>query len=189
MRREAGRLNFVDAALRAFAFLLRVGFIVARRDDTFLRFERENVYVNVYHGRLSYQVSVELGRVRESDVYSLYELLLAVSPADVGQAKLQTTDSEFLERCLAYIAGIIEHRCSALLAGEAAAFEKLRAVAAPIRKAATLQAEFGATIHRADKAWESKDFSQAAALYEKSEAGLDETRVRRLEYLRKHKRK
>jgi len=184
----AGRLGFVNLVLRAFAFLLRLGFVVARRDGTFVRFEKENVFVNVYHGRSSYQVGLELGRVHESDIYSLHELLSAMTPADIEQARCQTTDPEMLERCLSSIAATIEQRCGHLLTGDVNAFEKLDAAVAPRRRAATLQAQFGAVIDRADKAWEAKEFSKAAALYEKSEPGLDETRMRRLEYLRKHER-
>lgn len=185
----AGRLGFADLVLRAFGFLLQLGFVVARREGTLVRFEKDNVFVNVYHGRSSYQVGLELGRIHEGDTYSLHELLSATSPADIEQARCQTTDPEILGRCLSSIATTIEQRCGFLLKGDACAFEKLDAAVAPGRRAVTLQAQFGAIIGRADKAWESKDFSEAAALYERSEPGLDETRMRRLEYLRKHELK
>lgn len=185
----AGRLGFVDLALKAFAFLLRLGFVVTRRDGTLVRFERDNVFVNVYHGRSSYQVCLELGRVPQNDIYWLHELLSATAPAHIDQARWQTADPEVLGRCLSSIGATIEQCCGPLLNGDTDAFEKLRAAAAPGRRAATLQAQFGAIIDRADKAWESKDLSKAAALYEKSEPGLDATRVRRLEYLRKRERK
>src|SRR5690242_10148131 len=104
----AGRLGFVDLVFKAFAFLLRLGFVVARRDGTFVRFEKDNVFVNVYHGRSSYQVGLELGRIHESDIYSLHELLSATAPAEVEQARCQTTDPETLGRCLSSIAATIE---------------------------------------------------------------------------------
>lgn len=185
----AGRLDFVDLVLSAFAFLPRLGFVVARREGTFVRFENDNVFVNVYHGRASYQVGLELGRIRESDIYSLHELLSATAPADTEQARCQTTDPQVLGRCLSSIAMTIQQRCDLLLKGDTDAFEKLDAAVAPGRRAVTLQAQFGAVIDRADKAWESKDFSKATALYERSQPALDETRMRRLEYLKKHERK
>lgn len=57
------------------------------------------------------------------------------------------------------------------------------------RRARTLQGQFGAVIDRADRAWESKDLNKVAALYEECEPGLDETRMRRLEYIRRHERR
>lgn len=185
----AGRLGFVELVLSTFAFLLRLGFVVARREGTLVRFEKDNVFVNVYHGRASYQVGLELGRVRDGDMYSLHELFRALAPSDIEQARCQTTDPEVLRQCLASIAATIERHCGALLAGNASAFDEVDAAVAPLRKAATLQAQYGAIIDRADKAWESKDFGKAADLYEKSAPALDETRARRLEYLRKQERK
>ncbi len=185
----AGRLGFVKLVLDTFAFLLRLGFAVARREGTLVRFERDNVFVNVYHGRTSYQVGLELGRVRDGDMYSLHELLRALAPSDIEQARCQTTDPEVLRQCLASIAATIERHGGALLAGDANAFEKVNVAVAPLRKAVTLQAQYGAIIDRADEAWVSKDFDKAVDLYEKSAPALDETRARRLEYLRKHGRK
>lgn len=185
----SGRLGFVDLVLSAFAFLLRLGFVVARREATLVRFEKDNVFVNVYHGRSSYQVGLELGRLRDGDMYSLHELIQELAPNDIERARCQTTDPEVLRQSVTSIAATIERHCDTLLAGNANAFEKVDAAVAPLRKAATLQAQFGATIDRADKAWESKDFSKAADLYERSVPALDETRMRRLEYLRKQERK
>jgi hypothetical protein len=185
----AGRMGFVDLVLDAFAFLLRLGFVVARRESTLVRFEGGKVFINVYHGRSSFQVGLELGLLPSGEIYSLHELLTALAPTDIERARYQTTDPVVLARCLASIAETIARNCGVLLAGDRDAFEKLRSAVSPLRQAATLQAEFGAIIDRADRAWDSKDFSEAAANYEKGANALDETRMRRLEYLRKRKEK
>jgi hypothetical protein len=178
-----GRLGFVALVTKHFAFLLRLGCAVVRREDTFVRFESDTVFVNVYHGRSSYQVGLELGRIQESEKYSLYEVLSAVAPGDLQRARCQTTDPDVLGQCLAAIADTVEQNCKTLLAGDPAAFEHLRSVVSPMRQAATIQAQFGAIIDRADRAWDAKDLERAAALYEKAIPGLDETRTRRLQYL------
>ncbi len=178
------RLGFVELALKAFAFLLGIGFEVVRREGTSLRFESPTVFVNVYHGRYSYQVGLELGRMPQSDMYSLYELLTAVAPEEVGKARCQTSDPEVLERCLSAIAEIVDQKCRSLLNGDPTAFEWLRSIVDPLRDAATLQAEFGATMDRADRAWEAKEMRLAEDLYKEAEVALDKTRTRRLNYLR-----
>lgn len=179
-----GRLGFVDLALEAFAFLLEKGFAVARRDETLLRFESSDVFVNVYHGRSSYQVGLELGRLQEGDLYSLHEVLTAVAPEEVQRARCQTTDREILARCLQAIAEVVEQRCRRLLAGDSIAFEELRSAVAPRRRALTLQAQFGPIMDRADRAWEAKDLRAAMDLYEQATPALDKKRVRRLQFLR-----
>jgi hypothetical protein len=182
---SGGRLGFIDLVLESFAFLSRLGFVVSRREATCVRFENDDVFVNVYHGRSSHHVGLELGLLQDSEAYSLHELLAALAPAHIEYGRCQTADSAVLARCLRSIAETIEQTCDALLVGDANAFEKLSSVVSPLRHAATLQAQFGAIIHRADRAWESKDFLEAAALYEKSASALDDTQIRRLEYLRK----
>jgi hypothetical protein len=94
----AGRLGFVALATEAFAFLLRLGFAVVRREGTLVRFESDSVFVNVYHGRSSYQVGLELGRVGKDELYSLYEVLRAVAPSELQRAHRQATEREVLRR-------------------------------------------------------------------------------------------
>jgi len=178
-----GRLGFIELALSAFAFLLRIGFEVVRREPTRLVFESPVVFVNVYHGRSSYQVGLEIGCREAGDKYSLHELLAAVAPSEVDRARCQTSDPEVLERCLSTIADIVERTCGSLLSGNADAFEELRAAVAPRRKAITLEAQFGAIVDRADQAWAAKDLGRAEELYQRAEPALDETRRRRLKYL------
>lgn len=179
-----GRLGFIDLALRAFAFLLRIGFEVVRREPTRVVFESPTVFVNVYHGRSSYQVGLEIGSLADArHKYSLYEVLAALAPSEVEKASCQTTDPELLERCLSSVADVVGRTCGSLLAGNVDAFEDLRVAVAPRRKAVTLQAEFGAILDRADRAWEAKDLHRAKELYQRAETALDGTRRRRLKYL------
>jgi len=180
-----GRLGFTTFVLREFAFLLQLGFSVAREESTLVRFETERIFVNVYHGRSSYAVGVELGRIQQGDMYSLHEVLAAVSPADVDQARFQASDPGELERCLSRVASTIKEKCRALLTGDEAAFVELHSIVAPMRQAATMQAQFGAILTRGDQAWDSKDWATARALYERAEPGLSDSQRRRLEFLRK----
>ena len=180
----SGRLGFIEFALSAFAFLLRRGFEVVLYEPTRLVFESSAVFVSVYHGRSSYQVGLEIGHMgRDRRKYSLHEILAALAPGEVEKARCQTTDPDVLERCLSSIADVVERTCGPLLAGDIGAFEDLRIAAAPRRKAATLEAQFGAILDRADQAWDAKDFHRAKLLYQKAETALDGVRRRRLEYL------
>ena len=185
--RRQGRAGFIELALKAFGFLLRIGFKVVRREPTRVLFESRSVFVNVYHGHSSYHVGLEIGRLDGGDTYSLHELLSVVAPSEVEKARCQTTDPEVLKRCLSSIADVLERTCVSLLKGDAGAFEDLRVAVAPQRKAVTLEAQFGAIVHREDQAWEAKDLDRATQLYQTAEPALDETRRRRLMYL--HRRK
>lgn len=125
------RLGFADLALKAFGFLLQAGFRVVRRDSTHVRFESDAVFIKLYHGRSSYHVGLELGRLDRQEIYSLHEVLASVGPEHVNKARCHATTAEVLEQCLTAIAQVLDASCRRLLAGEAIAFEALREAAEP----------------------------------------------------------
>src|SRR6266508_1197859 len=60
LQRES--LGFAPAATQAFSFLVeRLGFRLAKQEPTFVRYESKSVFVNIYHGRSSYEIGVEVG--------------------------------------------------------------------------------------------------------------------------------
>ena len=55
-------LGFRRAATEAFQFLVELfGFSVVRQESTLVRYESQAAFVNVYHGRSSYEIGVEVG--------------------------------------------------------------------------------------------------------------------------------
>lgn len=61
------RLGFVRVVREAFAFLEDAGFAVVSEKPTFVRYESPTAFVNVFHGRGSYELGVEFGRWVEVD--------------------------------------------------------------------------------------------------------------------------
>lgn len=179
------RPEFASVALAAFSCLLELGFRVVRRQETLVRFESSDVFLNVYHGRRSYEVGAEIGRISRADLYSLHEILAAAAPDEIGAASCQTTSSDVLERCLKTIASVLKRKCQPLLVGDAAAFDSLKKVAATSRHVATMRAQYGAILNAADRAWERHERHHAAELYQSAQPALDKVRQRRLEYMRK----
>src|SRR5215471_1441934 len=58
---ERGQLGFQEAV--RFSFLNSYGFKTVQEQTTFVRFESATVFVNVYHGRASFELGVEIGRL------------------------------------------------------------------------------------------------------------------------------
>ena len=151
-----GRLGFTESAQSTFAFLTEFGLNVVRTEATLVRLESAEVFVQVFHGRSSYQVGLELGRVGRGEWYSLYEVLSALAPAMVERARCQTREADVLRTCLESIAQVLRTSCQPLLAGDDDAFAELDSVASRMRRTATLDAQFGPVIERADRAWEAR---------------------------------
>lgn len=180
----AGRERFAELALEAFAFLLGLGYVVVRREPMTVRLESSTVYINLYHGRSSYALGMEIGRLDRPEIYSLDEVLTTFAPRDVGKARFQAVDVPTLDRCLRSLAAVIERDCSELLQGDTTAFEMLSEVASGSRDRATQQAQFGAILAEADRAWMDHDRDRAAHLYEAAMPALDDMRRRRLAFVR-----
>jgi len=180
---KKGRLGFADLTLKTFAFLVKMQFRIVKRTETFVRFENDVVFINVYHGRSSYQVGLEIGRIGLSELYSFYEVLSFVAPDEIEKARFQALTYDVLEQCLSKIAATVDQQCRNLLSGDDDDFQALRLTALNLRKKTTLQAQFGGKINGADKAWEAKEYVKAAELYKAAEPALDKTRRRRLIYL------
>src|SRR5687767_11892121 len=70
------RLGFKEAVLANFGFLQQIGFKPVTEDVTFVRYESKTVFVNVYHGRASFEIGVEVGRVGNHTFYVLEQIVL-----------------------------------------------------------------------------------------------------------------
>src|SRR5438128_6558460 len=64
---ERAKLGFQEAVLSSFTFLSEFGLRSVEQKVTFLRYESRHVFVNVYHGRASYELGVEVGRLKEPE--------------------------------------------------------------------------------------------------------------------------
>jgi hypothetical protein len=61
---ERERLAFKDAVMSGFRFFDDLGFRPAKQEMTFVRYESADVFVNVYHGRASFELGVEIGKLK-----------------------------------------------------------------------------------------------------------------------------
>lgn len=182
---ERSRLGFAEAVARWFSFLESTfGFHQVKQDATFVRYESDVLFLNVFHGRGSYEIGVELGKLEKPEVhYRLPVLVAALAPGYTGSTVFQASSRSSVERCVAEVARTLEAYCGAALRGDAETFRVVEQEARAESERVTLQAQFGAIIDRADQAWDTKDLGRARELYRRAEAALDATRRRRLHYL------
>lgn len=82
-------LGFAEAVEGAFAFLVAFGFRLVDSQAAFVRFEGADLCIDVFHGRLSYEIDLGFGRAGQGASplsYSMVEILNAVDsgPSDKG---------------------------------------------------------------------------------------------------------
>jgi hypothetical protein len=75
---------FKDAVLSNFEFLHTYGLKPVEEDVTFVRYESDAAFVNVYHGRGSFEIGVEIGRLDRAEKYGLDYIVLLGRQAGLG---------------------------------------------------------------------------------------------------------
>lgn len=189
------QFGFLDAARARFGFLLDLGFKEAIAEPTYVRFERAEMFVEVFHGRASYELGVEFGRwVRvEGDVveqrFHLVDVLPVLVPGVSFTARTATSNDQVV-RFVEELAGAAKLAAEHLERRGADAFDRIsEGVAA--RSDAYLDGLRAARLRkRADDAWQLKDFASVIDAYEEIDSELTtvelrESETKRLSYARR----
>ena len=180
-------LRFSEAVREYFSFLeTQWEFTCVREEDTFVRYERGDLYVNVYHGRVSFEIGVEVGRESLEHGFPLAAL---VSLSDKGLARKYwpggaRTVTAVRKVVQAASEGLSRYGVAAL-AGDQATFsslEQLRAerIAAMVRDSIAVQVR-----PKAEAAFRRRDYKEAATLYFSIEDSLSPVERKKLEIAKK----
>lgn len=78
IEQDRERLNFESEAKKAFTFLNELGFLQVESLPTLVRYQKDDVEITVYHGRLSYELGAEISY--QGKQYALAEIVRAVDP-------------------------------------------------------------------------------------------------------------
>jgi hypothetical protein len=75
------RLGFLSKAKTVFKFLESYGFKIVKEDLGFLKYENLLYFINICHGRLSYEVYIEVGpKSSENKLYYLEDIIGMTDP-------------------------------------------------------------------------------------------------------------
>lgn len=183
-------LGFAEAVANAFRFLVEdFGFKVVDTDATLVRYESDRVFLNVYHGRRSYEIGVEVGYLHERDAnkYRLPEVLGAIL-GESGQQNayyLQSSNRDGVRRCVETAAGLVEEHYGPVLRGDPIALERVKVFSSKRNEDYTREVVQQPIRDSADRAWRAKDFAMVAQYYGSIRKDLTPTERRRLEYAEK----
>lgn len=184
-------LRFVEEAQTAFHFLVKeLGFrLVKCEPPTFLRYESNELFVNVYHGRLSYEIDVEIGRLSDPNQrrYWIADVLGAILGwKDKSMTYFQASNQKALRGCIHMIADLVAKHYRPMLAGDLAVLDRVAAYSSEKNAAYTRQLVEQPVRDAADKAWREKDYVRVRELYGSIRDSLTPVERKRLEYAEKH---
>jgi hypothetical protein len=184
---QRARLGFREAALSSFVFLKDMGFRLVECKTTFVRYESSEVFVNIYHGRASFELGVEIGSINEpSEKFTLQDIITwagAEKAEGFGQhVMFQVSSRNGVNEFVPKLAHLVARYGAAFLKADASAYHSVRE--SRLRSAAEFEKNINLknARRRADVAWHAKDYVQVVKLYSSLRQELSKVETKRLAY-------
>jgi len=186
-------LGFVETVEAAFSFLVAdCGFRLARSEPpTFVRYESDTMFFNVYHGRQSYELNVEVGSIADpvGRSYRLPDVLGAIlGEDDKRRTYFQASNREAVRRCVQVIADLVAQHYGPVLRGDAAVLGRIAAHTSERSQAHTREVVQRPVREAAERAWHTKDYAKVQELYASIRESLTLVERKRLDYAERHRR-
>jgi len=184
---ERTKLGFKDAVLSSFKFLGEFGLRAIEKKTTFVRYESAKVFVNVYHGRASFELGVEVGRLAEPSLkMTLYDMVALAGAKEIeGFGKhvmFQVSSREGIKEFVPKLACLLEKYGVPFLRPDANAYRAVEV----IRSQAAVEYEKQVCLQdlrrKAEAAWHAKDYARVIELYSPVREELTEVEAKKLVY-------
>lgn len=178
------RLNFADAAIERFRFLGGLGFALVESSLTLVRYAKGELEAHVYHGRRSYEIGFEVAR--GGDRYTISELIRATdSEAAARYRNYVATTAEEIAQGLTQLEGLVKRFGVLALRGEPEFFATLASQRKRWAEGFELDVLAGQLRPKADAAFRSGGYREAAELYERILPRLSAAELKRLAIAKK----
>jgi hypothetical protein len=179
------KLGFQDIVLKNFQFLIDdFGFHCAGANLLLVKYESENVFIRIYHDRLSYELELYFG-LRQGDTsqeesYTLIEVMNLTGHADFVNFEV-TTREEMMESVFK-MASLFKQYASRAIIGEKEFYDMLAKQQIAISH--NLMVEYTEKFIGKDVeiAWEKKDYKEVVKLYEMYENFLTKEQMTKFKY-------
>ncbi len=192
-RESRSALGFREATLASFEFLRSHGFKPIEKGPTFVRFESQTGFVNVYHGRSSYEIGVELGLKASTEKYGL-DYIVSWAGKSAWEAEgfgrgtiFQVSSREGVQRLVPRVAELLRKYGDLFLGGDADFYKQLDEANQRASAEYARQHLLRDVRKQAEAAWSEKAFARLIKLYESIQKELTAIEAKRLAYAQKCK--
>jgi hypothetical protein len=184
---ERAKLEFKETVLSSFKFLGDSGLRPVEEEVTLVRYESSEVFVNVFHGRASFELGVEIGRLNEpAEKLTLYDIVAwagAEKTEGFGQhVAFQVSSRKGVHELVPKLAVLIKKHAAPLLRGDRAAYHSALAIQSERAGQYAMEVNLGQVRSKAEAAWQAKDYAQVIELYDSMRKDLTEVQAKKLIY-------
>ncbi|MDR3410939.1 MAG: hypothetical protein P4L87_08370 [Formivibrio sp.] len=180
-------LRFAEEVKSHFGYLKSVGFRCVRADATFVQFESPKIRINVYHGRQSFEIGLEIESVlTPADIYSFSEILSLVdSKLADDYKKYATHTAAGVAAGVSQLAGLFQQCISADVLSDDQIFLRLELQKKKLAAKYALEVELRQARRRAETAWQEKDYVTVVSTLKPLRSALTTVEVGKLEFAKK----
>ena len=182
---------FVVNVKHAFTFLIMdYGFSVVETVATFVRYESPAVFVNVYHGRGSHEIGLELGLLDDvGKLFSWFHLMELVCLQDDEACQwfraYYTTDPMLIKAAVESLAASLKQYGDMALHGDGAVFTALRQARMQSKERYARELRESRARARGNDAWNQRAYHEVSAQFGGIESALSPSEEGKLRYARK----
>lgn len=186
------RLCFKEEVLSAFNFLTKEhGFHCVKAEITFVRYESQSVFINIYHGRGSFEIGFEIGQLDVSPKYpevkyTLGDLLDLVGVREKEEYTFfQASTKERIKIWVPKLAELVRKYGGSILKGVPDIFGRLKEIQTRNSEMYLKEIRISRIRKKAEEVWHSKDYKTLVKLYESIREDLTPAEAKKLEYARR----
>lgn len=184
---ERAKLGFKEAVLNSFGFLINEGFHVSEQEITFIRYESALVFINVYHGRASFELGVEIGRLNEPNkALTLYDITSWYGLENTGEVDhpvaFQVSSRKGVQEFVPKLAEVFKKYATPLIRGNMAAFTSAYKLQLERSKEYEKEVNLKNVRKSAETAWQKKDFDRVVELLSSIRGDLTQIENKKLAY-------
>lgn len=188
--KDRWKLGFKEAVLKGFEYLGSYGLQCVEADVTYVRYDSSKVFVNVYHGRGSYELNVEIGRHDGPRKDSPFALDAVLGWKRAPERKLlnrenalfQSDTREGVQERIPQMAALFRKYGDSLLRGDEEAFKSFDEYCTIDSIRLGERYKSGTTRWRAGRSFETRDWKQVVDSYESIRDDLSQTEEAQLAY-------
>ena len=184
-----GNLGFSSEVLSSFYFLIKdYNFKCVKANTTFVRYESKFLFIIIYHGRRSYELEVEIGKLEENqnipeNGYTIGEVMeLFDVRKDFKFTFFQASCKSQVQILVRELADYVRSYATPILDGDFEILEKLRNFRQVKSDAYIRQMNLRNIREMAEVAWRQKDYAKYVDLYNSVKDDLTLIEEKKLHY-------
>ena len=176
---DRSSLGFAESVKKAFKFICDLGFSEVETSSTLVRYQKNDVEVDIYHGRQSYEIGA--GVTAFGVRYTVSEIIRHADPEFAKKYRYASTStSEGVAVAVKELSLTMERYCCLALEGDERLFSALESERKLWTEDYALDVLVGQLRPKADDAFRKKDYSKAAELYSRIREKLTPAEIKKL---------